>query len=86
MAQGSRSEKQRRRRKVNSVVPKQAQLYPLIDGNQSYQPYGYCIYHQGYLTKNQALLHRCRKRRCRRFYTFENHQKYLERKNKRDVL
>ena len=61
---GNRRAQQRRRRTNNRSVPRQPFEYKLIDGNFSNQPYKFCVYHDGYLTRNQYLLHKCNKRKC----------------------
>ena len=74
---GNKALQQRNRRRNNRRVPKRSETYKLIDGNESYQPYAYCWYYHGYLTKNQAVRHSCRKRNCKRFQFFEAYQQVI---------
>ena len=74
MTRGNKRQQQRNRRRNNRGVPKLDQTFILIDGNPTYQPFGYCWYHQGYLTRNQAIRHRCLDKHCKRFETFKDHQ------------
>ena len=74
MTQGNKRLQQHNRRKNNRRVPRQDELYRTIDGNKTYQPYGYCWYHRGYLTRNQAIRHSCHKKCCKRFQKFEDYQ------------
>ena len=63
---------QRKRRKINNRgIPKQDKDYRLVDGNYSNQPYAYCCYHKGYMTKNQTTLHKCNKKNCEQLKTLE---------------
>lgn len=68
---GNRRNQKKRRRKNNKDVEKQQYEYKLIDNNYSCQPYGYCNYHKGYLTKNQCLLHNCENKKCNNFEKFK---------------
>ena len=45
--------------------------YELIDGNMSHFPYGYCNNYKGFLTYNLTIIHRCEKKKCPKFETFD---------------
>lgn len=64
---GNRSVQQRNRRRNNKGIPKQKELYCMIDGNYTYYPYAYCYYYQGFLTKNMQERHSCSKKNCHNF-------------------
>lgn len=59
--------KQRKNHKANKHTVRQIKPYEMIDGNLTYQPYAYCTYYNGWLTKAMANRHRCEKRHCERF-------------------
>lgn len=49
--------------------------YRTIDNNWTYKPTAYCSYYDGVLTERLEKVHRCVKRRCRRYddtVIFEN--------------
>lgn len=84
MTQGNKRKQRRNRRRNNRQVPKLDQAFMLIDGNPTYQPFGYCWHYQGYLTRNQAIRHRCLIKQCRRFEIFEHHQQHIAEKEIQD--
>lgn len=63
----SRRAQQRRRRRNNSGVELQSEPFLMIDGNETYRPYGYCSRYEGYVSKNMSLVHRCEEINCHRF-------------------
>lgn len=78
MKRGNVKAQRRRHRENNKGVARLDGYYLTIDGNPTYQPFAYCKYYQGYLTRNQSILHKCTKRKCRSYETFEQHLKSLE--------
>jgi len=68
---GDRKAQRRRRKKYNRGIPKQQEEYRLIDNNYSPQPYVYCCYYKGYMTKNQTMRHGCAARKCEQLKTLE---------------
>ena len=82
MTLGNKRQQRRNHRHNNRGVPRRDELYRTIDGNETYQPFAYCWYHSGYLTRNQSLRHRCNERKCSRFEPFEHHQKHIKEKYK----
>lgn len=77
---GNIEAQKKRHRENNRGVAKRKEYYLTIDGNPTRQPFAYCIHYKAYLTRNQSMLHKCRKRQCKCFETFEDHLKYLENK------
>ncbi len=41
--------------------------YKTIDGNWTCHPVAYCKYHKGALTHRLIKVHRCNKRKCKRY-------------------
>lgn len=70
----------RNRRKYGRRSNKYDDMYRTIDGNETYNPYGYCWHHKGYITKKQSLLHRCNARKCPRFEPFKHHINHFRNK------
>ena len=74
-----REKAQRRRYKINNKgVPKTGDYYLSIDGNPTNQPFAYCMHYEAYMTKNQTILHRCRKRHCPQYRTVKQHWDKVE--------
>ena len=53
---------------------KQPTGYKMIDFNITYYPYGYCLYHKGWLTVRMAKCHNCKQKNCKRFVPFSQYQ------------
>ena len=71
MTLGNKKAQRRNHRRNNKGVPKQPEEYRLIDGNWSNQPFVYCTYHKGYMTRNQTIRHHCLNKKCPHYHTFE---------------
>ena len=69
----------KRRKHNNATTPVQDYEYEMIDGNWTARPYGYCFIHRGYLTRNMAIRHKCEKKKCTQFHTFEYHEEWKRR-------
>ena len=75
-----RKHRQLKRNKMNNATtPVQDYEYEMIDGNWTTKPYGFCFKYRNYLTKNMAVLHKCEKKHCRLFHTFEQHEEWKKR-------
>ncbi len=61
-------QRKRRRYRAKKVTKpiKQENLFQCIDGNMTYYPAAFCTHYCGYLTANMMLVHRCKKRRCKK--------------------
>lgn len=76
----SKKTRENKRRKHNNYpTPVQDCEYEMIDGNWTTKPHGYCFRHRGYLTRNMAIRHKCEKKNCPRFHTFEQHEEWKTR-------
>lgn len=65
---GNRKAQNERKRERRKHLPKkQPQKVELIDGNFSYYPVAYCMYHGAFITQGLAETHRCTQRNCRRY-------------------
>lgn len=64
MKTGDVKGQRKRHRKNNKHVPRVKHAVYTVDYNPTFQPYMFCAYYQGYLTRNQYLRHKCEKRGC----------------------
>lgn len=72
---GSKKTRQNKRWKRNNAsTPVQNYEYEMIDGNWTARPHGYCHKYHGFLTRNMAIRHRCEKKHCPLFKTFEQYE------------
>jgi len=66
---------QRQRHKINNEgVARLDKYYLTVDGNPTCRPYAYCTHYQAYLTKNQSILHKCVKRKCKNYNFLEENK------------
>lgn len=61
---GDRKGQRKRRKQNNRYTEYQPDLYIMIDGNKTKQPYGFCFHYFGFLTKNMEQRHNCENRNC----------------------
>ena len=71
IGKGNIKAQRHRRRHNNKDVKRYDQPFDLIDDNITYQPYGYCRYYRGYLTRNMSILHKCEEKKCQNFELFD---------------
>lgn len=64
----------KRRKRNNYSTPVQDYEFEMIDGNWTAKPHGYCHKYHGFLTRNMAIRHRCEKKQCPLFKTFEQYE------------
>lgn len=79
---GNRAAQRFRRKHNNAGTPIQKEPYLMIDGNWTKRPSGYCLVHHGFLTNNMALRHRCVKKNCPHYRTFEQQRQWYEERKK----
>ena len=51
----------------------------MIDGNWTIYPFGYCFKYRGYLTKRMTKIHKCNKKHCCMFKSFEEYEEWKKR-------
>lgn len=71
----------KRRNRNNASTPVQDYEYEMIDGNWTARPYGYCHKYHGFLTKNMSIIHKCEKKNCCLFKTFEQYMMKVNKLN-----
>jgi hypothetical protein len=62
-----KAQKKRRKERLKQRPKKSDVKVQLIDGNWSFYPVAFCVYHTGYLTQGLIDTHRCDKRNCMGF-------------------
>lgn len=65
---GNRKAQVKRYKTMKKIVPRAPDEKELIDGNFSHYCTGWCERKQAYLTLGLERTHRCKERKCERYY------------------
>lgn len=68
MTQGNKRAQRKRRKQNLKGLARSPDAVELIDGNYSYYAVAYCERKQAYLTKGLVDTHKCKERKCGRYF------------------
>ena len=68
-----KAQRKRRKQRLKRLPPRWNNEVLLIDGNFSFYPVAYCLYHKAFMTHGLVDTHRCEQRNCPRLRKVTKH-------------